>query len=131
VQDEQAWNRVFGGPIPVTVGYTLKDTIDRSPEIVQGYVSACWRAQQWIHQAKDDEVADLIHKPYMDTFKREVVLKSVRYYRTVFDWDFAIEPKDYDNGVKVWVPLALEKPIPYAKAVEPTFLAKARAKYKS
>ena len=46
--DEKAWNRVFGGPIPVTVGYVLKETIEKSPDLVQGYVNACYRAQQWI-----------------------------------------------------------------------------------
>ena len=41
---------------------------------------------------------DLLRKPYMSTFKREVVLESVRYYRTIFDWDFVIEEKDYERG---------------------------------
>ncbi|HVG77474.1 MAG TPA: hypothetical protein VNF03_05010, partial [Patescibacteria group bacterium] len=131
VQDEKAWNRVFGGPIPVTVGYVLKETIEKSSDLVQGYVNASWRAQQWIHRATDEEVVELLYKPYMDSFSREVVLRSVKYYRTIFDWDFLIEEKDYDNGTKVWVPLALDKPIPYAKAVDMSFVKKAQAKYKS
>ncbi len=56
IQDEKAWNRVFGGPIPVTVGYVLKETIEKSPDLVQAYVNACYRAQQWIRRAKDDEI---------------------------------------------------------------------------
>src|SRR5262245_1642507 len=131
VQDEKAWNRVFGGPIPVTVGYALKETIEKSPDLVQGYVNANWRAQQWIQRAKDEEIVELLYKPYMDSFSREVVLRSVKYYRTIFDWDFLIEEKDYDNGTNVWVPLALDKPIPYAKAVDMSFVKKAQAKYKS
>ena len=131
VQDEKAWNRVFGGPIPVTVGYVLKETIEKSPDLVQGYVNACWRAQQWIHRAKDEEIVELLYKPYMDSFSREVVLRSVKYYRTIFDWDFLIEEKDYDNGLKVWVPLALDKPIPYSRAVDMSFVKKAQAKYQS
>ena len=130
IQDEKAWNRVFGGPIPVTVGYVLKETIEKSPDLVQAYVNACYRAQQWIRRAKDDEVTDLLWKPYMDTFKREVVLESVRYYRTIFDWDFVIEEKDYERGMKVWVPTAVEKPIPYKQAVDMSFVKKAQAKYK-
>jgi NitT/TauT family transport system substrate-binding protein len=131
IADEKAWNRVFGGPIPVTVGYVLKETIEKSPDLVQGYVNACYRAQQWIRKAKDDEIVDLLWKPYMDTFKREVVLDSVRYYKTIFDWDFTIEEKDYERGMRVWVPLALDKPIPFAKAVDMSFVKKAQAKYKS
>src|SRR5215471_506437 len=131
VADEKAWNRVFGGPIPVTVGYVLKETIEKSPEAVQGYVNACYRAQQWLKKAKDDEAVDLLWKPYMETFKREVVLDSVRYYRTIFDWDLSIDEAAYERGMKVWVPLAVDKPIPFAKAVDMSFVKKAQAKIKS
>jgi hypothetical protein len=31
--------------------------------------------------------------------------------------------------MKVWVPLAVEKPIPFAKAVDMSFVKKAQAKY--
>jgi NitT/TauT family transport system substrate-binding protein len=131
VQDEKAWTRVFGGSIPVTVGYVLRETIEKSPDLVQAYVNANYRAQQWIRRAKDEEIVELLHRPYMSTFSREVVARSVKYYKTIFDWDFLIEEKDYDNGVKVWVPLALDTPIPYAKAVDMSFVKKAQAKYKS
>jgi NitT/TauT family transport system substrate-binding protein len=128
VRDDRAWHRVFGGPIPVTVGYVLQETVDRSPDLVQAYVNATWRAQQWIRRAGDEEIVELLHRPYMDTFTREVVLRSVTYYKTIFDWDLVIEQKDYDNGMKVWVPLAVDEPIPYAKAVEMSFVRQAQAK---
>jgi NitT/TauT family transport system substrate-binding protein len=131
VQDEKAWTRVFGGPIPVTVGYALRETVEKSPDLVQGYVNACYRAQQWIHRAKDEEIVELLHKAYMDTFSRDVVLRSVKYYRTIFDWDFMIDETSFANGMKVWVPLAVDKPVPYAKAVDMTFVKKARAKLRS
>ena len=131
VLDEKAWTRVFGGNIPTTVGLVLKETIEKSPEIVQGYVNACYRAQRWIRKAKDDEIVHLLHKPYMETFKREDVQRSVRYYKTIFDWDFLIDEKDYDNGTRVWVPLALEKPIAYARAADMSFVRQAHAKFKS
>ena len=131
VLDEKAWNRVFGGPIPVSVGYALRETLEKSPDLVQAYVNACCRAQQWIRRAKDEEIVDLLYKPYMDTFSRDIVLRSVKYYRTIFDWDLAIEEKDFENGLKVFVPIAVEKPLPFAKSVDLTFLRKARAKYKS
>ena len=131
VQDERAWTRVFGGPIPVTVGYTLRETIDRAPDLVQAYVNAVYRAQQWIRRAKEEEIAEVIHKPYMDTFSRDVVVRSIRYYKTIFDWDFAIDEKDYANGLKVFIPIAVEKPLPFARVVDTSFLAKARAKYAS
>jgi hypothetical protein len=55
----------------------------------------------------------------------------VKYYKTIFDWDLLIQDKDYDNGIKVWVPTAVDKPIPYAKAVDMSFVRKAHAKFKS
>src|SRR5213593_2842498 len=131
VQDEKAWTRVFGGPIPVTVGYALRETIEKSPDTVQGYVNACYRAQQWIHRTKDEDIVELLHRPYMDTYSRDNVLRSVKYYKTIFDWDFTLDEKAYANGTKVWVPLAVDKPVPYAKAVDTTFVKKARAKFKS
>jgi NitT/TauT family transport system substrate-binding protein len=130
VLDEKAWNRVFGGPIPVTVGFALRETLEKSPDLVQAYVNANYRAQQWIRRAKDEEIVELLYKPYMDTFKREDVLKSVRYYKTIFDWDFEVTEKDYANGLKVFIPTAIDKPIPFAKAVDLSFVKKAQAKHK-
>ena len=72
---------------------------------------------------------ELLHKPYMDTFKREDVLKSVRYYKTIFDWDFLISEKDYANGLKVFIPTAIGRPIPFTKAVDMSFVKKAHGKY--
>jgi NitT/TauT family transport system substrate-binding protein len=131
VRDEKAWNRVFGGPIPVTVGYVLKETIEKSPDLVQAYVNASYRAQQWIRKAGDEEIVDLLHKPYLDTFTREDVRRTVKYGKTIFDWDFVVAEKDYANGMKVWLPLAVEKPIPYPQAADMSFVRKAQAKYRS
>jgi NitT/TauT family transport system substrate-binding protein len=128
VLDEPGWTRVFGGPIPVTVGYALRETVEKSPDLVQAYVNANYRAQQWVRKARDEEIAELVHKPYMDTFSREVVLRSITYYKTIFDWDFLIEEKDYENGMKVFIPTAVERPIPYARAVDLSFVRKSHAK---
>lgn len=127
ILDEKAWNQVFGGPLPVTVGYCLRETVERDPAAVQGYVSACYRAQQWIRKAADGEILDLLHKPYMDTFSREEVLKSIRYYRGIFDWDFLVEEKQYDEVLKVFLATkTLEREIPFARAVDSSFVRKAQ-----
>jgi NitT/TauT family transport system substrate-binding protein len=126
VLDAQAWNRVFGGPLPATVGYCLKETIERQPEAVQGYVNACYRAQQWIRKAADGEVLELLHRPYMDTFSREEVLKSIRYYKSIFDWDFLVDEKEYGEVLKVFLATkVLDAPIAFPKAVDMSFARKA------
>jgi NitT/TauT family transport system substrate-binding protein len=129
VADQAAWNRVFGGPIPVTVGYVLARTIEDSPDLVQSYVDACYRAQQWIRTVGEEEIVDLLWKRFMSTFEREVVLASVRYYRTILDWDFLIHDDDYARGTHVWVPLAVQRPIPFADAVDMSFVRNAQARF--
>jgi len=126
VLDERAWNAVFGGPLPVTVGYCLRETIERQPAAVQGYVSACFRAQQWIQKAPDGEILELLHRPYMDTFSRDEVLKSIRYYKGIFDWDFLVDEKQYGEVLKIFLSTkVLDAPIAYSKAVDMSFARKA------
>lgn len=129
VLDGRAWARVFGGPIPVTVGYALRETVERSPEAVQGYVSACYRAQQWIRRASDEEILELLHRPYMDAFPRAAVLRAIRYYKAIFDWGLEIDEAAYWNGMRVWSPRAIKAPAPYAAAVEMVFVRRARQRH--
>lgn len=129
VLEEKAWNQVFGGPLPVTVGYCLKETIEKMPDAVQGYVTACYRAQKWIQKAPDKDILDLLHQPYMDTFSKEDVLKSIRYYKGILDWDFLVEEKEYNEALKIFLATrTLEKEIPFAKAVDMSFVRKAHQK---
>jgi NitT/TauT family transport system substrate-binding protein len=129
VLDEKVWNQVFGGPLPVTVGYCLKDTVERMPEAVQGYVTACYRAQKWIQKAAEGEIVELLHRPYMDTFSKEEVLKSIRYYKGIFDWDFLVEEREYNEVLKIFLATrTLEKEIPFARAVDMSFVRKAHQK---
>src|SRR5258706_15811190 len=67
IQDEKAWNRVFGGPIPGTGGYVLKETTEKSPDLVQAHGNACYPAPPGIRPAKDDGGTDPPWKPYMAT----------------------------------------------------------------
>ena len=129
VLDEKAWTQVFGGPLPVTVGYCLKETIEKDPAVVQGYVSACYRAQKWIQKAADGEILELLHRPYMDTFSKEEVLKSIRYYKGILDWDFLVDEKAYNAVLKIFLATkALGKEIPFARAVDMSFVRKAHQK---
>jgi sulfonate transport system substrate-binding protein len=129
VLEEKAWNQVFGGALPVTVGYCLKETIERDAAAVQGYVTACYRAQKWIQKAPEAEILELLHKAYMDTFSKEEVLKSIRYYKGIFDWDFLVEEREYNQAVKIFLATkTLEKEIPFTKAVDMSFVRKAQQK---
>jgi NitT/TauT family transport system substrate-binding protein len=129
ILDEKTWNQVFGGPLPVTVGYCLKETIEKAPDAVQGYVTACYRAQKWIQKANDTEILELLYRPYMDTFSREEVLKSIRYYKGIFDWDFLVDEKEYNEALKIFLATkTLDKEIPFAQAADMSFVRKAHQK---
>ena len=129
ILDEKAWNQIFGGPLPVTVGYCLRETLEKAPEAVQGYVTACYRAQKWIQKAADADILELLHKAYMDTFSKEEVLKSIRYYKGIFDWDFLVEEKEYNEALKIFLATkTLEKEIPFTRAVDMSFVRKAHQK---
>lgn len=129
VLDELAWNRVFGGPLPVTVGYCLRETVERQPALVQGYVGGCLRAQRWLQKAADAEILDLLHKPYMDTFSRDEVLRAIRYYKGIFDWDFLVDERQYGEVQKIFLATkVLEAPVPFQRAVDMSFVRKAAAR---
>jgi NitT/TauT family transport system substrate-binding protein len=129
IQEEKAWSQVFGGPLPVTVGYCLRATVEKMPDTVQGYVTACYRAQKWIQTAAEAEIGDLLHRPYMDGLSKDELLRSIRYYRGIFDWDFVLEERDYSEMLKVFVASrTLGTEIPFAKGVEMSFVRKAHQK---
>jgi NitT/TauT family transport system substrate-binding protein len=129
ILDEKTWNQVFGGPLPVTVGYCLKETVEKAPDAVQGYVTACYRAQKWIQKASDAEILELLYRPYMDTFSRDEVRKSIRYYKGIFAWDFLVDEKEYNEALRIFLATkTLEKEIPFAQAVDMSFVRKAHQK---
>lgn len=126
VLDEAAWRRGFGGNIPVTVGYCLRETAEGKPEVTQSYVNAVYRALQWLKTAAPEQVYDLIGKKYMETFSRDEVIREIAYYRTIFAYDGTIGDRDYENGMRVWYPDAVGVQIPFAQAVDMRFLRKAQ-----
>jgi NitT/TauT family transport system substrate-binding protein len=129
VQEERTWSQVFGGPLPVTVGYCLRETVEKMPDTVQGYVTACYRAQQWIQKATEAEIADLLHKPYLDSLSKDELLRSIRYYRGIFDWDLVVEERDYNEVLKIFLASrTLGKEIPFERGVEMSFVRKAHQK---
>ena len=46
--DETIWNKYIGGKVPVTSHFTVQSTIDKDPAKMQAFVTAIWRATQWI-----------------------------------------------------------------------------------
>lgn len=129
VTQKAAWERVFGGNIPSTVGYALKDTLEKDRDTTQAYVNAIYRSMKYLKTATADEIYDLIGPKYMANFKKEAVLREIKYYQSIFDYDAVIDERDYANGMKVWYPNAVSVQYTYGEAVDMTFVKRAIQQY--
>lgn len=125
VSSRTAWEEVFGGNIPTTVGYGLKETINEDTHVTQAYVTAMYRAMQWIKGRDASEIYDKIGPKYMAEFKRADVEKTLRYYQNIFNYDLLISHKDFENGKSVWVPRATKRNWAYDEVIDMSFVKKA------
>ena len=126
VRSEADWMRVFKGNTPTTVGYVLKKTLDGEPALAQDYVSAMWRAQQWIKGRDPEQIYEAIGKKFMPTFAKDLVLAEIRYYQPMFNYEMTISRQDFENSKRVLIPLVTEKDYTYESLVDMRFLDNAR-----
>ena len=62
----------------------------------------------------------------MDTFSKDEVLTSIRYYKGIFDWDLLVDERQYQEVQKIFLTTkVIETPIPFQKAVDMSFVRKA------
>ena len=48
--DNDVWNDLMKGDVPGIAAYALHDTIEKRPEVVQGFVNGLVKAQDYINQ---------------------------------------------------------------------------------
>jgi NitT/TauT family transport system substrate-binding protein len=125
VTSNEAWLRVFKGDVPTTVGYALKATIDADPEMTQDYVTAVYRAMQWMKGHKPEEIFEKIGPKYMATFSKEEVVKEIQYYQAIFNYDLRVTRKDFENTKRVFIPWVTEKDFTYDAIVDMRFVEQA------
>jgi NitT/TauT family transport system substrate-binding protein len=127
--DEAIWNKYIGGKVPVTCHFTVQSTIDKDPPKMQAYVTALWRAAQWIKAHSPDEVCDAI-EPYVGSTSRSANLLEVSALQKVADYDGAIDAASFARGEKVWFrEMTGIKPLTIAEVVAPDFAQAARKAY--
>lgn len=127
--DEAIWNKHIGGKVPVTSHFTMQATIDKDPAKMQAFVTAIWRATQWIKAHTPEQICDAI-EPYVGSTSRAANLLEVTALQKVTDYDATIEPKDFDRGGKVWFrEMTGIKPLAIEEVVVPTFINAARKAY--
>jgi NitT/TauT family transport system substrate-binding protein len=127
--DEAIWNKYIGGKVPVTSHFTLQSTIDKDPPKMQAFVTALWRATQWVKVHTPDQIYDAI-EPYVGSTSRAANLIEITSLQKVADYDATINAADFARGEKVWFrEMTGIKPLTIAEVVSPTFIEAARKAY--
>jgi NitT/TauT family transport system substrate-binding protein len=127
--DEAIWNKYIGGKIPVTGHFTLQSTIDKDPAKMQAFVTALWRASQWIKAHSPDEIYDVI-EPYVGSTSRGANILEITALKKVADYEGTIDAEGFARGGKVWFrEMTGIKPLTIADVVSPSFVETARKAY--
>jgi NitT/TauT family transport system substrate-binding protein len=127
--DEAIWNKYIGGKVPVTSHFTLQATIDKDPPKMQAFVTAIWRATQWIKAHSPDEIYETI-EPYVGSTSRSANIIEIKALKKVTDYDATIDAAGWARGEKVWFrEMTGIKPLTIADVVSPTFVEAARKAY--
>ncbi len=128
-QVEAIWNKHIGGKVPVTSHFTLQSTIDKDPPKMQAFVTALWRATQWIKTHSPDEIYQAI-EPYVGSTSRAANILEITALQKVVDYDASIDAAGWARGEKVWFrEMTGIKPLTIADVVSPTFVETARKAY--
>ena len=127
--DETIWNKYIGGKVPVTAHFTVQSTIDKDPPKIQAFVTALWRAAQWIKTHSPDDVYGMI-EPYVGSTSRGANILEITALKNVADFDGIIDEASFTRGGKVWFrEMTGIKPLTMAEVVSPDFVAAARKAY--
>src|SRR5690606_12556331 len=70
---EASWNAFMGGDVPGIAALTLQDTIQKRPEVVQAFVTAMVKAQDFISANSAQAVTDAIYDDYLHAFGRPAI----------------------------------------------------------
>ena len=118
-----------GGKVPVTSHFTLQSTIDKDPAKMQAFVTALWRATQWIKKHSPEEVFDAI-EPYVGSTSKNANVIEIATLQKVADYDGTIDAAAWARGEKVWFrEMTGIKPLAMADVVTTSFIEAARKAY--
>jgi NitT/TauT family transport system substrate-binding protein len=127
--DEAIWNKYIGGKVPVTAHFTLQSTIDMDPPKMQAFVTALWRANQWIKAHSPDEICETI-EPYVGSTSRDSNIAEITTIKKVADYDGLIDAAGFARGEKVWFrDMTGIKPLTMAEVVNTSLIEAARKAY--
>jgi NitT/TauT family transport system substrate-binding protein len=129
---DAVWNDLMGGDVPGIAALTLKETVDKRPEVVQGFVTGLVKAQNLINTTSAEEITDLIYADYLNALARPAVLKAIALYKqTVWLKDNIITEEAYNRMARVMgdgrqFSNDQMKSATYAQCADMSFVRKAR-----
>ena len=126
VREDKDWTPVFKGPISATGSYCLKGTTQTLKDETQAYVTAVYKAVQWIKASSPDEITKALER-YSDTMglAPDVIRRALDWYKPVWTYDLVFTRENYDNVNNVAKGIKAEKTYPYEEIVDLSFLRKA------
>lgn len=74
------------GDIPYTAYFAKKSYIEENSDLVQRFVNAVYKGQQWVATHSDREVAEAVADQFPDT-SLDLLTKSVASYRAIGAWN--------------------------------------------
>jgi len=74
------------GDIPYTAYFAKKSYIAENSDLIQRFVNAVYKGQQWVASHTDEEVADAVAEFFPDT-ERSLLVQSVKSYRSIDAWN--------------------------------------------
>jgi sulfonate transport system substrate-binding protein len=129
VNDEAAWKRAFGGPVPTTAVYALASTIQAAPDVTQTFINAVYKALLWLKAHNVDEIYARIGEKYMGDVDPKAVKREIAYFKKLWKYDGIMSEADFKNGGQVWFREGTDiKPISFADAVDAQFIQNAHKK---
>jgi NitT/TauT family transport system substrate-binding protein len=129
---DAVWNDLMGGDVPGIAAFTLKETIDKRPEVVQGFVNGLVKAQNLINASSAEEITNLIYGDYLNALARPAVLKAIALYKDkVWLKDNIITEDAYNRMARVMgdgrqFSNEQMKSATYAQCADMSFVRKAR-----
>src|SRR5262245_6261542 len=126
IRDDKQWLAVFKGPLSATGSYALKATVQSLKDETQAYVTAVYRAVQWLKTASPADIGKALER-YEDTMglSRDSVVKAAEWYKAVWTYDMVFTRENYDGVLNVAKGIKAEKTFPYEEIVDDSFLKKA------
>ena len=82
-RDTNAWNAIFGGPMPSSVVYALAANVGKQPDLYRRFVRAVIKADNFIKQSSPQDIAKVI-EPEMGGQSLDSLTHAISAYKEIY-----------------------------------------------